>query len=129
MQNERFEKIAEAVHNAWWQEKIKQGVTNHPDMLPYNELAEEVKAYDRVTARAVLHNLPEYQTWIPVSERLPNAKEYCKNDGRFIVTDGNKVEQGLFDIYADGYHDPYWPYRRCQPIAWMPLPEPYNPEN
>ena len=67
--------------------------------------------------------------WIPVSERLPNAKEYCKNDGRSIVTDGNKVKQGLFDIYADGQHDPYWPYQSCQPIAWMPLPEPYRPED
>lgn len=67
--------------------------------------------------------------WIPVSKRLPNAEEYCKNDGRFILTDGNKVEQGLFDIYADGQHDPYWPYQSCQPIAWMPLPEPYRPED
>lgn len=67
--------------------------------------------------------------WIPVSERLPNAKEYCKNDGRFIVTDGNKVEQGLFDIYADGYNDPHWPYQSCQLIAWRPLPEPYRAED
>lgn len=72
---------------------------------------------------------PKANKWIPVSERLPDAKEYCKNDGRFIVTDGNKVKQGLFDIYADGYNDPYWPYQSCQPIAWMPLPEPYRAED
>ncbi len=67
-------------------------------------------------------------SWIPTSERLPNKNEYCKNDGRFIVTDGNRVEQGLFDVYADGHHDPYWPYQSCNPIAWMEMPEKYKPE-
>ncbi len=58
--NELLEIIAEAVHNAWWEEKQKQGVTDHPDMLPYNELAENVKEYDRVTARAVIKTLQDY---------------------------------------------------------------------
>lgn len=49
--NEKLEKIAESVHNAWWNEKIKQGVTDHTDMIPYAELDENVKEYDRVTAR------------------------------------------------------------------------------
>lgn len=124
MQNERLEKIAEAVHNAWWQEKIKQGVTNHPDMLPYNELAEEVKAYVRVTARAVLHNLPEYQTWIPVSERLPD-----KNATYHLVTTtrSHRVEMAW---YLDG--DWFWNNSVSEMggvIAWMPLPEPYRPED
>lgn len=70
--NDKLEKVAEAVHNAWHQEKIKQGVTDHPDMIPYNDLAENVKEYDRVTARAVMKALPELQQdWIPVSEWLP----------------------------------------------------------
>lgn len=66
--------------------------------------------------------------WIPASERLPTEEEYCKNDGRFIVTDGNRVEQGIFDVYADGYCGPQWPHQFCQPIAWTPLPEPYKAE-
>ena len=49
-----LETIAEAVHNAWWAEKKKQGVTDHPDMIPYSELSEEVKEYDRVTARTTI---------------------------------------------------------------------------
>ena len=44
----------EWVHNAWWEEKKKQGVTDHPDMIPYSELSEEVKEYDRVTARTTI---------------------------------------------------------------------------
>ena len=35
-------------------EKKKQGVTDHPDMIPYSELSEEVKEYDRVTARTTI---------------------------------------------------------------------------
>jgi hypothetical protein len=49
------EPLAEAVHNAWWQEKINQGVTHHPDAIPYAELSERVKEYDRVTVRVVLN--------------------------------------------------------------------------
>jgi hypothetical protein len=49
-----FEGVCEAVHNAWWDEKKRQGVTDHPDMIPYAELAESVKDYDRATVRTVL---------------------------------------------------------------------------
>ena len=49
-----LETIAEAVHNAWWEEKKKQGVTDHQDMIPYSDLSEEVKEYDRVTARTTI---------------------------------------------------------------------------
>lgn len=52
-----LEGVAEAVHNAWWEEKKKQGVTDHPDMIPYNELEEDVKEYDRVTAKATIESL------------------------------------------------------------------------
>lgn len=51
---ERFEAICEAVHNGWWEEKKRQGVTDHPYMKPYVDLSEAVKEYDRVTVRRVL---------------------------------------------------------------------------
>jgi hypothetical protein len=81
---QQFEKIAEDVHNEWWNEKIRQGfhapidcpfLTSlpaigeeeakelaftlhcdecHEDMKPYEELAESVKEYDRVTVKTVL---------------------------------------------------------------------------
>lgn len=54
---EEFERICEAVHNGWWEEKKRQGVTDHPDMIPYGELAESVKEYDRETVRRVLDAL------------------------------------------------------------------------
>ena len=54
---DEFEKICEAVHNEWWEEKKRQGIDDHPDMLPYQELPENVKEYDRVTVRRVLDAL------------------------------------------------------------------------
>ncbi len=56
-----LEKTAEAVHNAWWAEKKKQGVTGHPDMIPYSDLPEETKEYDRATARATIKSM-DYMT-------------------------------------------------------------------
>lgn len=49
-----IEEISEKVHNAWWEEKKNQGVTNHPDMIPYKDLAENIKDYDRQTVHAVM---------------------------------------------------------------------------
>jgi hypothetical protein len=76
------EAIAEQVHEAWAAEKQRQGFANHTldmcpdkygrdwkascpwpdikhhgDMLPYAQLPENVKEYDRVTARAALQGI------------------------------------------------------------------------
>lgn len=66
--------------------------------------------------------------WIPVSERLPSKEECLENDDRFIVTDGNRIYQDDFDIYADGYNEPKWVYSNDMVIAWQSLPEPYREE-
>lgn len=50
---QQFEALCEAVHNAWWEEKKLQGISDHPDMIPYAELEESVKEFDRATVRAV----------------------------------------------------------------------------
>jgi hypothetical protein len=85
MEDLLIEEIAEDVHLGWMAEKQKQGFADHPhqftrrfdammvgvcrpacdlniekhhpDMLPYVELAENVKEYDRATARAVFQGL------------------------------------------------------------------------
>lgn len=73
--------------------------------------------------------------WIPYSDRLPNKEEYLKDGGRFILDDGNRRYQGLFDIYdgkfkfakhISGLH--YKLFEDNCVIAWMPLPEPYRKE-
>lgn len=52
--SEIVERLSAEVHNSWWAEKIRQGVTDHADMIPYNDLAENIKEYDRATVRTVL---------------------------------------------------------------------------
>lgn len=73
-----------------------------------------------------IENMPEQNVWIPCSERLPNEEEYLENDGRFIVTDENRVYEGLFDIYDGMFKKECFGYvleeDKCV-IAWMPLPE------
>lgn len=73
--------------------------------------------------------------WIPVEERLPTMEEYQKDDGRFILDDGNRRCAGYYDVYTGRFYS----YRHITPyraelyednriIAWRPLPERYHPE-
>lgn len=80
--NDIVELLSEEVHNAWWDEKKKQGFHAsldcihtfnirpeevdkfkqycdkcHTDMYPYEELPEHIKEYDRVRVRTVLRAL------------------------------------------------------------------------
>ena len=94
-----------------------------------NQLAEEYK------------DVPDTNVgkWIPVSERLPDKEEYLKDDGRFIVTDGNRRYQCIYDIYQGSFRtlvlftnggiERGWNFEedKCV-IAWQPLPEPYKGE-
>ena len=62
--NELIEKMAKNVHEVWAQSRIKQGWTygeerndslkTHPCLVPYEELPEIEKAYDRDTALGTL---------------------------------------------------------------------------
>lgn len=61
------EEVAAAVHDAWTKEKIADGwkAADHRDavqklddrLIPYNELPEEEKKYDRATAEAAIRAL------------------------------------------------------------------------
>lgn len=79
--NELIEKLSSKVHDAWWEEKKRQGFHApldcpkrttmqlqkfslycnrcHTDMYPYNEIPEYVKEYDRVMVKAVLQAIEE----------------------------------------------------------------------
>ena len=75
-----------------------------------NKLAEEYKLSEMPTG------------WIPCSVRLPNREEYLKDDGRFIVTDGNRVYQDLFDVYDGQFEFSHTMHEDRCVIAWMPFP-------
>lgn len=91
-------------------------------LLPQNEkreLIDSLRAMEKETKN---------NGWIPCKERLPSKEECLENDDRFIVTDGNRIYQDDFDIYADGYNEPKWVYSNDMVIAWQSLPEPYREE-
>lgn len=61
--------------------------------------------------------------WISIEDRLPTMQEYQKNNGRFLVSDGNTVKIRLFDVYEGEflfYLDDY----EIEYIKWRELPEP-----
>ena len=67
--------------------------------------------------------------WIPCSERLPNKEEYLKDDGRFIVTDGNRIYMTHFDIYETQKFGVPQLNGFCEDkcvVAWQPLPAPFQ---
>lgn len=77
--------------------------------------------------------------WIPCSERLPNKEEYLRDDGRFIVTDGNRRYESCYSIYEHCFKTlKLFEFasegRRCNfetdncVIAWQPLPTHYKPK-
>jgi len=57
--------VAEKVHEAWMNSKLKEGVTSRNSekgeelMVPYDKLSEEAKELDRTTVRAVYAALEE----------------------------------------------------------------------
>ena len=59
--------------------------------------------------------------WIPVAERLPEEK------GLYFVTTDGRCDDDIIEVAF--YDQPYnvW-YIANNVIAWMPLPEPYEPE-
>lgn len=75
--------------------------------------------------------------WISCSERLPDKEEFLKDDGRFIVTDGNRRYESIYDIYCRCFktlklfgfnlngRDARFEVDKCV-IAWQPLPPKYE---
>lgn len=62
-----MEKLARNIHENWSQERLRQGWTwgpvrddnlkTHPGLIPYEELTEDEKAYDRITSSETLKTI------------------------------------------------------------------------
>jgi len=61
---EIIEKLAERAHSSWMESNEKNGITSRissltgeEQMVPYSELSEQVKEYDRAMVRGVLKDI------------------------------------------------------------------------
>ena len=109
-----IELLSEKVHNAWMKEKEAQGFSygkdydkekkKHPDMLPYNELKEEVKEYDRATVRAVLQAQKELQSKYNYNNLKPFDLEAAKAGKPVCTRDGRKARIICFDRINGDYY-------------------------
>lgn len=105
------------------------------DCEEYDLVRNHCPKFCKVIKETVEEIEENHSGWIPCSERLPNKEEYLKNDGRFIVTDGCRRYQSIYDIYQGRFRTlkikiSGWVFEEdnCV-IAWQPLPTPYQPEN
>ena len=96
-----------------------------------NEGSYDVNLSAVMALGAAMSTLPSEQRWVPCSKRLPNLYEYTKNNGLFIVSDGNRSYSEWYDIYDKRrFGEPTMSGFRIDyaVTAWMPLPEPYKEE-
>lgn len=108
----------------------------------YCELNEEGKTAFRMAITAL--NCSEIpNNWIPCSERMPDEYEWLGtkkfgttiSDEVYVTFENQKGERfckhlsfqnGELNHY-DQHHIDVW-YKGSKPIAWMPLPTPYQPK-
>ena len=118
--NDLTEKLSEKVHDAWMKEKSAQGfhapsyhkdgcsscTKCHTDMIPYSDLAENIKDYDRITVNTVLQALDD------LGVKLDNdTQKTGLNFGQALdaLKKGFKVARsgwngkGMFIVHQKGY--------------------------
>lgn len=121
--DEVVEQLARILHDKWMEEKIKQGWKpgpkkdpvnkTHPNLVPYDELPEEIKELDRMYARNLLKIL-ENSGFKPVSSKdepvidysylnSPNIKEQLSEAAHNLWLE-EKKQKGQTD---DPYYKPY----------------------
>lgn len=63
--------------------------------------------------------------WVMVSDRLPSREDCQKNDNRFILDDGNRRYEGIFDYEQRKFmtHDELFMKEDDCAAAWMPMPD------
>jgi hypothetical protein len=78
----------------------------------------------------------ENDCWISVEDRFPSVEECEKNDGRFILSDGNRVYQGWFSKYEKHFIREGYTFQKGTSMTedkcvtyWRNMPEkPYKGE-
>ena len=108
-------------------QKIIEAIQDIEIQIDNDELIKALK-YDRDQYEKGYADAKLKTKWILCSVKMPQTNVpifYCTNTGI--------VGEGRYEGY-NGYHEVWKMYSVCgthwddEVIAWMPLPEPYNPE-
>lgn len=77
--------------------------------------------------RAIDTVLDAIPHWIPVTERLPESKEEDLEYPTVLITfENEEIMLGCFYESTKEWGTGEYFDKKCNPIAWMPLPEPYK---
>lgn len=110
-------------------DRIEAAKKWHEDCVAFENETGEQASYralmDFNEVRLMVENLPPAQPepmWIPVTESLPN-----ESDGIVLITVNGKVTTGQYSEFSKRwYKGDMCSVGGDDPIAWMPLPKPYE---
>ena len=96
------------------------------------EFLDIVFALAPTEANAIMDAFDEYVDsnephWIPVTEKLPKSKEEDLEYPTVLITfENEEIMLGCFYESTKEWGTGEYFDKKCNPIAWMPLPEPYK---
>lgn len=113
---EVVEKLAEAAHDAWWQQYVMEGYRSRKAawgeefMVPFEELSERGKDFDRLIMRAILKALDEqgydvlerFKSDAPEAQAQPKFVEFLKHAIREEFGTFMSAEDSSWEIAAIG---------------------------
>ena len=95
----------------------------------YRACEDNLSYYHDLLVAALMDLTPAQPGWISCKKRLPNRDEYIKNNGLFIVSDGNRSYSEWYDFYDKRrFGEPTMSGFRVDYAVthWMLFPEPWK---
>lgn len=127
--HKRLEELCKLAIKALEQEPCEDTISRQEVIETLKELDWNYNGHPGGEVYSAIYKLPPVQPkpktgWIPVSERLPEIRQHvlCQCRGNNYSVLRLNQDSGWECIY------PHTTYMQSFVIAWMPLPEPYEPQ-